>query len=46
METLFNLTLYSNTPFYKPVLNYIYTKNKETITDFEYISESTLKPFE
>ena len=40
------LTLVSNNPFYKQVLHFIYSTYKDQISSFEYISESTLKPYE
>ena len=40
------LTLNSNTIFYKHVLHYVYSKYKTQINNFEYIAESTIKPYE
>jgi SpoVK/Ycf46/Vps4 family AAA+-type ATPase len=40
------LNLYSNSTFYKHVLHYIYTKYSDQIKSFEYIAESTIKPYE
>ena len=42
----FNLTLQSNATFYKHVLHYIFTKYKEKVKSFEYLSESTVQPYE
>ena len=39
------LNLYSNTTFYKHVLHYIYTKYSDQIKCFEYVAESTIKPY-
>mgnify|MGYP001415542482 CR=1 FL=1 len=43
---MYSLNLLSNTPFYKHILHYIYIKNKKQITDFEYVAESTVQPYE
>ena len=40
------LTLLSNTQFYKYVLQYIYTHYTEQIKSFEYITESNVRPYE
>ena len=40
------LILYSNTDFYKSVLNYIYEKYNDKFNSFEYLAESTVKPYE
>ena len=40
------LVLFSNTTFYKYVLNYIYITNKDKIKSFEYLSENLIKPYE
>ena len=40
------LVLYSNTPYYTIVLNYIYNEYNDNINQFEYLSESLLKPYE
>jgi len=40
------LTLLSNTQFYKYVLQYIYTHYNEQIKSFEYITESNVRPYE
>jgi SpoVK/Ycf46/Vps4 family AAA+-type ATPase len=40
------LLLLSNTTFYKHVLHYIYSTYTEKINEFEYIAESTVKPYE
>ena len=40
------LTLDSNSAFYKYVLHYTYEFNKDKIHDFQYLSESTIKPYE
>ena len=40
------LTLLSNTQFYKYVLQYIYTHYNGQIKSFEYITESNVRPYE
>ena len=40
------LILYSNKDFYKSVLNYIYEKYNDKFNRFEYLAESTVKPYE
>ena len=40
------LTLLSNTQFYKYVLQYIFTHYNEQIKSFEYITESNVRPYE
>lgn len=40
------LSLNSNTTFYKYVLHYIYSKYSDKINKFEYVAESTVKPYE
>ena len=40
------LILLSNSSFYKQILHYTYTNQKHIINDFEYITESTIKPYE
>lgn len=40
------LTLLSNTQFYKYVLQYVYTHYTEQIKSFEYITESNVRPYE
>jgi SpoVK/Ycf46/Vps4 family AAA+-type ATPase len=40
------LTLYSNTAFYKHVLHYIYVLHEDKFTSFEYVYESIVKPYE
>tara|TARA_B100000686_G_scaffold353748_1_gene460633 strand:- start:1520 stop:2755 length:1236 start_codon:yes stop_codon:yes gene_type:complete len=38
--------LHSNTAFYKHVLHYIYVNYEDKFTEFEYLHESTVKPYE
>ena len=40
------LSLYSNATFYKHVLHYVYSNYSNKINKFEYLSESTIKPYE
>ena len=40
------LTLDSHSPFYKYVCYYTFEKNKDIISDFTYLSQSTIKPYE
>ena len=40
------LILYSNNDFYSAVLNFIYEKYNDKIDRFEYLAESTIKPYE
>ena len=40
------LTLDSNSSFYSYVCYYTYEKNKDSIKDFKYLSQSTIKPYE
>jgi Cdc6-like AAA superfamily ATPase len=40
------LILYSNNDFYNAVLNFIYEKYNDKINRFEYLAESTIKPYE
>ncbi len=40
------LTLESHSPFYKQVCYYTYENNKDIISDFTYLSQSTIKPYE
>ena len=40
------LTLDSNSAFYNYVCYYTYETNKDKVKDFQYLSQSTVKPYE